>query len=894
MSDNKIADLRKYIAPFITGTNADAIISALAIESQKQQDLSISVTDQLTISTASGIYLDKKLSEKGVIRPPELGMSDISFRKIGIQITAQKQVTEIIQSVLEIFYGTPAVRAYITSLSFGPYELEDGDDFTFALEDGIERSITFTSSDFLNINSATASEVADAITRYIVSLNLNGFADVEYDYISKREYIRIYGGAKGPYSSLTVLGGKAQGVFKFPIIRKSEIDLPNTNWQITRPSGDTLRLRWNGNSRPALEAVKPGDKVLIYGLSFKDIKIYGTFTVRSLRPASPIINIDSGFFDIETEETLGLQITGSGLYPLPNSPTATYSFSANQINNNDLVFMIPKRALVSNKFRYAAAYEPGDYLKIYLPATTGVISRELPGGAYIHVGQSSNTFNVLAGNSIAGIDYSSGKEISKIKTVGDNLKNLQNTFIFIPCKIGYYGFWFNVDNNTSQSPYEMLLLSNYINVVEISQNDSAMVVADKLNTVINSTGFFNSYTSLDEIFVTDQFSGPRLPDVNAGSSPFIVSVIAQGKYNYADISDSFWNEKIRVINDHTFAFKQHGYDIEGFGGTVSFNNPVRSINLSKINREQFITTVTCSQPHNLISYLSPYGLNVTDEIAIIDVEAIETDMVDAASDWPGPFLPDKSKNYTLTSSYANISQPILAGQVITNIQVNGSLPNGPGLFLLNLGQDNEEGPFKYITSQSLQSSPPVSIVSASQNGYNIIISTSEAHGLIFGSQIQILGTGTSMDGVRKVTSVINANTFTVLSSTSAILFSSTGSVNLIIAGARSILILDPSNKYNKNHEENSDITVLSSALSYTPASDGTSYPMYLTGTAQGRIYAESIIKDITAMGINLEIQIIYPSDKGLGNENKGFDNLNPPNSEAIYVWGPDNFYDGDL
>jgi hypothetical protein len=99
------------------------------------------------------------------------------------------------------------------------------------------------------------------------------------------------------------------------------------------------------------------------------------------------------------------------------------------------------------------------------------------------------------------------------------------------------------------------------------------------------------------------------------------------------------------------------------------------------------------------------------------------------------------------------------------------------------------------------------------------------------------------------------------------------------------LTIDPSYNFKNTHEIGTDIAIISDAKAYTPSPDGIDYPVYITGTAEGRLFAESLIEEISALGINLEIIIIYPSDKGLGNEGEGADESDPPISDEVYVWG---------
>ena len=56
---DKKAWLRQFISSFIDGPNVDALLASLADEAERMEQLSIAVNDSLTISTSSGIYLDK-------------------------------------------------------------------------------------------------------------------------------------------------------------------------------------------------------------------------------------------------------------------------------------------------------------------------------------------------------------------------------------------------------------------------------------------------------------------------------------------------------------------------------------------------------------------------------------------------------------------------------------------------------------------------------------------------------------------------------------------------------------------------------------------------------------------------------------------------------------------
>ena len=889
MSDKTKEDLLRHFSRFLEGPNFDALIETLASEAENLENLAVAVTDQLTISTASGAYLDKKLSDVGITRPPELGMSDFSFREMGIAITARKQIPSLIHKILETFYGTAAVRALTTSGNFGPYNLDDGMELFLALEDDELIAIPFTGSDFVNINAATPAEVAAVITRVLRTRGYKGFAEADTDVTTNKTYVRIYGGAAGPYSSITILGGEAQTKLRFPSIRPTEVSPANTSWQVTRTVGTTLRFRWNGNSKPALEQVKPGDQVLLYGVNFKSFELEGTFTITDIRPAVAGPDLDAGWFEIDNPAFAGLKSTVAGLLPAPNVPPDTYfSFNPVQVSNDDVVFMLAQRSLPNSKARYALAYETGgSNLKIYLPATAGVVSRGLPGGSYLHVGKDADTFNGSFGNAQQGIDDTNGQEVTEVVCTEDVAGSLGGSYWFVPVFQGQLGVWYSVAGSPIAPPTDIALYATHDVQVDLDPGDTADIVATKTKAALDATTFFSSVAIATEtLTITDAIAGPRTPDALPATSPFAITVLQQGVFIYNLIGDKAFAEKLQVIGENAVKFKQSGYDMDGTGGTAIFDGGTPKA-VRRVYREGFITTIILDEPHGLIFYDGPRGGTLSDSVVTLDVATVDTDQAPPDNLWPGPYAPDLTVNYTLQKEFVTTRERIFAGAALSTILVDGVLPQGPGSFWLDLNKDTGEGPFRYIGVQSSSEPITVNIVSITQSGTSVTISTEDAHGAVPGAQVQVAGT-IAFDGVYTVDAAPNSFTIKATSGISQTASEVSGTVSAIVTGLRSTVSLDPSNEFNHNHDIGADMTLLSSNNAYTPAKDGSDYPFYITGTAQGRIFAEEIIQQVTALGVSLNIVIIYPSDKGLGNEGGTDSTDNPPTSDKVYVWGGDD------
>lgn len=784
---------RQYLSNYLQGPNVDAILNAFGEAYGILEKNGIAVTDQLTISTASEKYLDKLLSDLGISRPPELGISDYYFRKIGINVTAAKQIASSLHALLEIFYGPEYVRGHTVSTKYEPYDLSGNPDLTLIFEDGKERTIVFDQNLFSNAFQATAQEVANILNSWIKNQNLNAYATVEKDFDTQLKYVKIYGGAKGPYSLIRVWGGRTQNLLEFPEMRDTKLSpLNTTTWQITKNNETTIRFRWDGGPKPKLDQVLIDDRVLIYGLPFQNAnsELIGTFTVTNVIPPQNIPSTEAGWFEIKAIVPT-LKNSTPNLYPPPNTPTETYSYTVNQVNYDDLKFFLAKKNSPYSQKRYALAFEPSaSLLRIFLPATTTVIERELPGASHLHMLYQDSDFD----------------------------------------------------------------------------------------------GTFGSATDVDK--------------------------------------------KIEIVNSFTLRYKQVRSDNSGTGGTVTKPGPT-SLDIQEIYRENEITTIVTKTQHGIIGenewqtgvdYTSgtvkvfngfnwlallssgpSYGgsrqpdsnpiywqkQNATKNYAniLIDVYATGLFVDDLINPFLGPYTYDLGAGYTLASQSGLIRSKIYAGDVKKNILVNGDFSAPEGYLIFDLSTDFQEGPIKYIQSQKQKSNTVSSISNISRIGNKVTATTVMPHNAIPGSTVVISGT-TTFNGIWTITNVPSENVYDFVHTSSGSAIETSGTSTTLIEENTYMLSLDPGYKFKNNHHILSDLDLLSSVESHTPSIDGSDYASYLTGSADARIYCETLLRRIIASGIKLEVTVIYPSDLGLGNEGAGTSLYQPtPISEAAtYVW----------
>ena len=107
-----------------------------------------------------------------------------------------------------------------------------------------------------------------------------------------------------------------------------------------------------------------------------------------------------------------------------------------------------------------------------------------------------------------------------------------------------------------------------------------------------------------------------------------------------------------------------------------------------------------------------------------------------------------------------------------------------------------------------------------------------------------------------------------------------GPVPYISRPSSQTIRVNPSYKFKNEHPIGTDIALVSKLAPPSPNKDGTDLPFFLTDSVAGRIYAEKLIKEITATGIVVIVYILYPNDIGLGNYYK-----DSSLSEKYYIWG---------
>lgn len=398
--DKEYKRLRSYLNPFFKGPTVDAVLTALATGNSSYLVNSVAaVNDNLYIVTASGVYLDQRLADYGIVRPANANIADDVFREIGIAVKNRKQVRDLLNNILKFIFGDSYVRATNKSTALEPYALTDGDTLIIDFDGARLTTVTFYTGQFENIAAATAQEVASAISASINTFGFPGAALVRND--GGGNYVELISDTIGPISSITVTGGSAQNVLLFPSIVPAGGTL-TTQWAYSLRTDGIVRFTWSGGVNPQLGKVLPGDYVNIFGGGFAGtLHLEGSFTI--IESVGGIAN--SSYFDIF-------------------NPLLSTTGVVTQGTNNALLFFNPIRKTLTSNSSYAAIYQTeSNVLQIFIPVTTNVTGRGRRGSAHLHEPQNfvytfhaqpnnGDLFSIATGHTlIANTDFTIGVDI---------------------------------------------------------------------------------------------------------------------------------------------------------------------------------------------------------------------------------------------------------------------------------------------------------------------------------------------------------------------------------------------------------------------------------------------------------------------------------------------------
>lgn len=464
--------IRKHLNQALKGLGWEALIAAIATGERTNRENAELAFDQQYMSTASGLYLERKAADSGIERPVNMGMSDETFRQYALRVTNNKLTEEALLEILQVFYSDSSVRASSLSAASQPYSLEDGDDLSILIDEETAVSLAFKAADFTNISRAKAIEVAAAITRAFRLAGSIAYAAPSVDPQTGSTVVVIYSSSLGLSSSVRVTGGKAQNALQFATKLAVYTGAGSPTWDITVDAARG-KVRFSTTSTAVdFTKLQEGDYVNVYGSEFS-IGNRGSFTVTAVSVTYPAGILTQWF------EAVNL--------------TAAAQAALVQTAQIDLLYFRPTRNTIhATAERAVLVSVPGDEVDVVLPATSQAVSRHMKTGAYAQVNDSINiTALERINNTVTATATATAHELS----VGD--------WVQIDEVIAALGSPATVaGNNSTTTDYSWVSTSSLVNPTAANQLRSFPHVAQLDDTHIcvaggvQSTGVSNLHSEV--------------------------------------------------------------------------------------------------------------------------------------------------------------------------------------------------------------------------------------------------------------------------------------------------------------------------------------------------------------------------------------------------------------
>lgn len=355
--------LKQFLGPALSGENWDALAYALSTGDTYVSEQARNLFDQLFKVSASGRYLDRLAGEEGVRRPENVGMSDELFRELAIRMSTAKVTYDALWRLLEIFYGSDAVRSVVETEIDEPYAIQDGTQLLLEFDgSSTQIPVTFRNADFSTLGAARAIEVAAVITRQIRQLGVQGWATAVLNPVTQRYRVRIFSPSLGLASRVRVVGGMAQNKLRFPDVVDEATPVIGTSYSVSLPALGTAVYNILGLATPLLSAVQIGDYVNIN--------------------ASSLSAVNKGSFVVTDVSVVWGGATYTQSFTVKNQLAIAQAGPFTTLTEEDFVFFrAANNALPSTQALISGAQD--DTIVVELPASTVVVAREPYDAAYL-------------------------------------------------------------------------------------------------------------------------------------------------------------------------------------------------------------------------------------------------------------------------------------------------------------------------------------------------------------------------------------------------------------------------------------------------------------------------------------------------------------------------------
>ena len=652
-----------------TNTNWKALIEAIGSADQDVADLIAEVRKQFFIKTASRPYIDRLAANNKIARPRLVGMDDVSFREyIPVLSYQPKQVKLIIDKLLDIFFFKESTTAFVTSYNFSPFALKHNWELELLIDEQYLDRITFRTSDFTNISSATAEEVVAAFNRQ----SKYCYATPYYDSVTKNTFVKVFTKTIGSKGSIRIKGGRANVALRFNGFILNAGNGSNTQWSVTKV-GEKTTFQYVGGASPSIDKLSVGDIVII-DLPGNE----GSFVIDEVNLANNSITFDNLF-------------STTGLF------TQT---SADQVK-----FIRPKKYAAYLNNRRAMTWETSNgVISVEMPTSPPVVKRSLKGSMHVN-GSYSQMVNRDSDTSLTVADAYSFPEsgsfylqpveeiVSRWLTISENTVASKKYNTRLQYDLQRYEYTSRVAlNTTGDIAKGVAQITNLASTTGLAIGQQvkmdgvppyAKVVSISGTTANLSHPATKTLTNTQVKFLGNTLYGitPNLPELaslnehnitSLSRSANIVTCVTSANHGYkvgeyviiSNVSGGLGNwdgtYKILTASTNTFTYAQNGpNDSATTFGTARVERPGLSNSGSKV----------------------------------IITDAVHSDVTRIK----GSYIWDLAAPFVLSHKTSQTQDSIQSGKIVRLLNIGpNELPKDGGLIIFNYGRNNQEGPVRYM------------------------------------------------------------------------------------------------------------------------------------------------------------------------------------------------------
>lgn len=647
--------------------NWSSLITAIGSEDDRLAKLAEEVRKQFFVKTASRPYIDRLAANSNLQRPRFVGMSDTDFRRfIPILSYQPKQVKRIIDEMLDLFFLKDATTAFLSTELYEPFVLKDSWSLDIKVDNLNQEHIVFRSSDFTDISNASADEIASAYNRQAKY----SFAISFYDSVTKHTYIRIFTNTIGAQGSMVVLGGLANiGLEPNGFLYDLGTGI-NTQWVVTK-IGNAVTFTYNAGQEAGVESLLPGD------IFFCDL------------PGN------QGSFEIIDVDINARNFTFTNLLGTAGTITQTSSKQTKWLRPVYITsFGVRRRALAWETTTGVTSIE--------MPATPSIVYREEKGGFHIN-GQFGIVTEINSPTSLTVDDSfdmpSSGMFIIEpIQAITARLKgglaekiavtNSNGRVISNFTRYSYSGITGNTLTGISpELPATTALDEQTISSLSRTGGIITALVANDFN--VGDTVFIDGSTGIPILSTTGTLTAGSATITGIGAT----TGVSPGQLVYG-VGIPSGSKVLYLINATTVTISNSATTTGSASITFSedVNGPFEILSRSgtQFTVEQLGTNGTASVAGRVSK---EQLLLAPDNFKIIVTTSLSSDVTKIK----GPYVWDLNAPFTLSADTTTSTTEIVAGKTYKLLTVgSNNIPDGPGYIVINYGQNNQEGPIRYL------------------------------------------------------------------------------------------------------------------------------------------------------------------------------------------------------